>query len=231
MKYHYYYNQVPGELPWRNNLIYTSLISDDKKTFVQWYVNDSEYHQGQNQVVDPALMEEKWLREVNFITQMRNRFPDLIPTITNIDLEKKKLYLEIDGVDLWQRSLDRNNCPFEEIVPDWQDQMLEILTAHRDLGIYKYSLHPSSYFVVNGKLKSINYFFTYRFNEPPITINSFLSHISENRRVELQKQSQAMGIDWDTPTPLNDIQLLAFESFSNNYPRDFIEKAKTIYGT
>jgi len=231
VKYHYYYNQVPGELPWRNNLIYTSLISDDKKTFVQWYVNDSEYHQGQNQVVDPALMKEKWLREVNFITQMRNRFPDLVPTIINIDLEKKKLYLEIDGVDLWQRSLDRNNCPFEEIVPDWQDQMLAILSAHKSLGIYKYSLHPSSYFVVNGKLKSINYFFTYRFNEPPITINSFLSHISENRRIELRKQSQAMGIDWETPTPLIDIQLLAFESFSNNYPRDFIEKAKTIYGT
>jgi len=231
VKYHYYYNQVPGELPWRNNLIYTSLISDDKKTFVQWYVNDSEYHQGQNQVVDPALMKEKWLREVNFITQMRNRFPDLVPTIINIDLEKKKLYLEIDGVDLWQRSLDRNNCPFEEIVPDWQDQMLAILSAHKSLGIYKYSLHPSSYFVVNGKLKSINYFFTYRFNEPPITINSFLRHISENRRIELRKQSQAMGIDWETPTPLIDIQLLAFESFSNNYPRDFIEKAKTIYGT
>ena len=229
MNYSYYYNQVPGELPWRNNLIYTSLISDDKKTFVQWYVNDSEYHQGQNQVVDPALMEEKWLRELNFITQMRNRYPDLVPTITNIDLEKKKLYLEIDGVDLWQRSLDRNNCPFEEIVPDWQDQMLAILTAHRDLRIYKYSLHPSSYFVVNGKLKSINYFFTYRFNEPPITINSFLSHISENRRVELRKQSQAMGIDWNTPTSLKDIQLLAFESFSNNYPRDFIEKAKQLY--
>ena len=32
MNYSYYYNQVPGELPWRNNLIYTSLISDDKKT-------------------------------------------------------------------------------------------------------------------------------------------------------------------------------------------------------
>ena len=231
MNYHYYYNQVPGEKPWRNNLIYTSLVSEDKKTFVQWYVNDSEYHQGQNEVVDPKLMKEKWLREVNYITQMRNRFPEMVPNIINIDLEKQKLYLEIDGVDLWQRSLDRNNCPFEDIVPDWQDQMLAILSAHKSLGIYKYSLHPSSYFIVDGKLKSINYFFTYKFNEPPLTINSFLSHISENRKIELRKQSQAMGIDWSTPTSLNDIQLLAFESFSNNYPRDFIEKAKTIYGT
>lgn len=229
MNYHYYYNQVPGELPWRNNLIYTSLISDDKKTFVQWYVNDSEYHQGQNQVVDPKLMEEKWLREVNYITQMRNRFPEMVPKIVNIDLEKQKLYLEIDGVDLWQRSLDNNNCPFEDIVPDWQEQMLAILSAYKSLGIYKYSLHPSSYFIVDGRLKSINYFFAYKDNEPPISVNSFLSHISENRRIELRKKSEEMKIDWDTPTPLKDIQLLAFESFSNNYPREFIDRCKALY--
>lgn len=229
MNYHYYYNQVPGEQPWRNNLIYTSLISDDKKTFVQWYVNDTEYHQGQNQVVDPALMKEKWARELCYLNHMRTHAPDMIPAIKDIDLLEKKIYLEIDGVDLWQRSLDRNNCPFEEIVPDWQEQMLTILSTHKELGMYKYSLHPSSYFVIDGKLKSINYFFTYSFDEPPITVNSFLSHISENRRIELRKQSEAMGIDWDTPTPLRDIQLLAFESFRSNYPADFIEKAKEIY--
>lgn len=229
MNYQYYYNQVPGEQPWRNNLIYTSLVSEDIKTFVQWYVNDSEYHKGQNQVVDPALMNEKWARELCYLERMRAYAPDMIPVVKDIDLLEKKIYLEIDGVDLWQRSLDRNNCPFEEIVPDWQEQMLAILAKHKELGMYKYSLHPSSYFVIEGKLKSINYFFTYDMDDQPITINSFLSHISENRKIELRKQSQAMGIDWDVPTPLKDIQILAFESFSNNYPRDFIEKAKEIY--
>jgi hypothetical protein len=38
-----------------------------------------------------------------------------------------------------------------------------------------------------------------------------------------------MGIDWDTPTSLQQIQQLAFESFSADYPRDFIDKAKKIY--
>ena len=58
MNYEYYYNNVPGDGPSRNNLIYTSLISTDKKTFVQWYYNDVTYHKNQNQVVDPAKMEE-----------------------------------------------------------------------------------------------------------------------------------------------------------------------------
>ncbi len=43
MNYEYYYNRVPGEEPWRNNLIYTSLMNTDKTVFVKWYNNDTEY--------------------------------------------------------------------------------------------------------------------------------------------------------------------------------------------
>lgn len=228
MEYEYYYNHVPGEKPWRNNLIYTSLISKDKKTFVQWYHNDSEYHQGQNEVVDQTLMDEKWSREITFLTLMSKTNPELVPEILDVDYYNKKVYLKIDGVDFWQRHFDQN-CTFDDVLPDWRDQMLRIIQAHKDLDIYKYSMHPSSYFVIDGKLKHINYFFTYNGFEKPITINSFLSHISYTRRVELQKQSQSLGISWDTPTPFRDIQILCFESFSNNYPRDFIERAKDIY--
>jgi hypothetical protein len=223
----YYYNNVPGEGLSRNNLIYTSLISPDQKTFCQWYYNDSEYHAGKNQVVDPAKMEEKWLREVNYLTQMRNVYPDLVPTIINIDLSSRKLYLEIDGPDFWQRSLDAN-CTFDEILPDWQDQMLNIIKAHRSLGLWKYSMHPSSYFIVNGKLKSINYFFTYRHNENNISIKDVESHIYSTRQDELKKHIKSLGIEWDKPQPFELLNELCWQSFSNMYPKDFIEKAKCI---
>ena len=228
MELEYYYNkQSNGDL-WRNNLVYTSLISKDKKTFVQYYANDTDYHKGKNQVVDPALMEEKWLREVNYLTQMRNMYPDLVPVITNIDLEARKLYLEIDGPDFWQRSID-GNCSFDEVLPDWQDQMLDIIQAHRSLGLYKYSMHPSSYFIVDGKLKSINYFFTYNENEGPISIADHSSHIHSHRQSIMRKQVEAMGLSWDEPQPLSKLQELCFESFRTNYPAEFIEKAKEIY--
>ena len=60
MNYEYYYNNVPNYGPCRNNLIYTSLISSDKKTFVQWYHNDTAYHQGKNEVVDPDTFTKVW---------------------------------------------------------------------------------------------------------------------------------------------------------------------------
>ena len=229
MKFHYYYNQIPGGELWRNNLIYTSLISEDKKTFVQWYHNDSDYHKGMNEVVDPELMKEKWARELCYLNHMHTWHPESVPEILDIDLREKKIYLKIDGVDLWQRSLDRNHCSFEEIVPDWQEQMLDIFKNYIDLTLWKYSLHPSSYFVVDGKLKSINYFFTYQTGEGPITVRDHLSHISEGRRAEMKPKTDAMGIDWDAPQTLYTMQMLTFESFRNNYPADFIERAKSLY--
>ena len=226
--FEYYYNNVPGKGFCRNNLIYTSLVNKDKTMFCQHYANDTAYHKGQNQVVDPTLMKEKWLREVNFITQMRNKFPDLVPTITNIDLDQHKMFFKIQGVDFWQQTLD-NNCTYDDILPDWQTQMLEIFRAHKELGIYKYSLHPSSYFVIDGKLKSFNYFFCYNNNDSPISLRSVMSHISEDRQADLFPKMEAMGIDVDIPTPHDKIQQLAFESFKTNFPNDFIEKAKRIY--
>lgn len=227
MRFEYYYNNVPGIGLTRNNLIYTSLISEDKKTFVQWYHNDSEYHKGQNEVVDADLMELKFLREVNYLTQMRNVFPELVPTIKNIDLERRKIFLEIDGLDFWNRAgcLTEN---FDTVLPDWKNQMLNIIRAHRSLGFYKYSMHPSSYFLVDGKLKSINYFFCYRENEGPISIKDHSSHIHSNRQEEMRKHIEKMGISWEEPQPLSLLQDLCWESFRTNYPNDFIEAAKCI---
>lgn len=228
MELNYYWNNVPGIGLCRNNLIYTSLMSDDNKTFVQWYYNDPEYHKGQNEVIDPSKMEEKWLREVNYLTQMRNRYPELIPKIILIELDARKLYLEVDGLDFWNRA-GCNIDNYDKVLPDWQDQMLTIIQAHKSLGLYKFSMHPSSYFIVDGKLKSINYFFTYAAHEGPISIADHASHIYSTRQDIMRKQIEQMGLSWDKPESLKTLQMLCFESFRTNYPADFIEKAKAIY--
>jgi hypothetical protein len=227
MDYEYYYNNVPGVGLTRNNLIYTSLISADKKTFVKWYHNDSGYHGGQNEVVDPNKMQEKWNREINFLQAMAHHYPNLVPKILEIDSDDRKIYLEIDGKDFWNRA----NCSVENyssVLPDWQDQMIEIVKAHTQLGWHKYSMHPSSYFVVDGKLKSINYFFTYHKQEPNISIKEVESHIHSNRQVEMKKHLDALGIDWLVPQSWETMDQLCWESFRTNYPADFIDRVKCI---
>ena len=228
MNYNYYYNNVPGKGQCRNNLIYTSLLSEDKTEFVQWYYNDTEYHNGQNEIVDPALMQQKWEREIIFLQFMESEAPNMIPRIVEIDEEQRKVYLEVQGSDFWERSgCTQDN--FNSVCPDWQEQMLDIIEVHKDLGLYKFSLHPNSYFVVNGRLKSINYFFCYSEEEQLISIKDHLSHISKDRQTELFPKIEQQGLSVYEPQVFLDLQLLCFDSFASNYPADFIEQAKQIY--
>lgn len=227
MIFNYYYNNVPGHGPCRNNLIYTSLMSDNQKVFVQWYYNDTFYHKDQNQVVDPKLMDSKFEREVKYLRMMEKIFPEFIPTILDIDHTDRKIYLQVDGPDFWELA-GCNQENFDKVLPDWRDQMLTIIEAHHAVCLYKYSMHPSSYFVVDGKLKSINYFFTYHLTEGPISIKDHTSHIYSTRQLEMKKATDAMGISWTDPQPLALLEELCWESFRTNYPPDFIEKAKAI---
>lgn len=223
MNYNYYYNNIPGVGLTRNNLVYTSLISEDQKTFVQWYHNDTDYHKGKS-VVDPVKMKEKWDREICYLNLMGTHYPELVPKF-DIDILERKIYLEIDGLDFWNRA-DCTTENYDKVLPDWQEQMLEIIKAHKELGWHKYSMHPSSYFVVDGKLKSINYFFTYSDNEPNISISEVESHIHSNRQAEMRKHLSILNIEWDRPQPWSIMDQLCWESFRTNYPADFIERVK-----
>lgn len=227
-KFEYYYNYVGEKGYCRNNLIYTSLISKDKKTFCQWFFNDELYHGGKNKVVDPDLMEEKWQREVKFLSYMSQHYPDFVPEIINIDFRNKKIYLEIDGADFWEQAnpVEQN---YDSILPDWQEQMLNIIKAHRKLEIYKMSMHPSSYFIVDGKLKSINYFFCYEFAERSLIAQDVFSHISTERLEKLYPLMKAMNIDWTKEVSLKKLQNLAFETFKSNFSEEIMEKAKKVY--
>jgi hypothetical protein len=229
MNYEYYYNNVPGKGLTRNNLIYTSLISTDKKTFVQWYHNDTEYHQGQNQIVDADKMDEKWHREMHYLHNMSHHYPDLVPEILDVNVPERKIYLRIDGPDFWERAgCDMVN--YDSVVPDWQNQMLNIIQSHKAHGWHKYSMHPSSYFVVDGKLKSINYFFTYHKDEPNISIKEVESHIHTNRQDEMRKHLESLGISWDKPQPWAIADKLCWESFRTNYPNEFVNSVLSISG-
>lgn len=226
--FEYYYNNVPGKGKCRNNLIYTSLISTDKRVFCQWYHNDENYHGGHNEVVDPLLMDNKWKREVYHLKLMQTHFPEHVPNILDIDDKNKKIYLQIENVDMWEQA----GCcglDYSSVLPDWEEQMIDIIKSHKLIGIYKYSLHPSSYFIVNGKLKSINYFFSYTDLDKNISINDVLSHISTDRRKELFLAIEQKGITLHDKLSFLEYQHLAFDSFSSNFSKETMSKAKKIY--
>lgn len=226
--FEYYYNNVPNKGLCRNNLIYTSLISKDRKTFCQWYYNDQGYHGGKNEVVDSNLMESKWNREVEFVTHVNKNFPEHVPIILDIDHANRKIFLEIDGPDMWELAGCQGK-DYSHVLPDWEEQMLDIIASYQSLGIYKMSMHPSSYFIVDGKMKAINYFFCYTDRDKEITISSLLSHISKDRQNTLQPIMDSLQMTRSDPTPFWKIQMLTFETFKTNFTDSVMDKAKLIY--
>lgn len=227
-EFEYYYNNVPEKGLCRNNLIYTSLISHDKKTFCQWYYNDQGYHGGKNQVVDPSLMESKWLREVEFIKLISKHYPEHVPEILDIDYNNRKIFLKIDGPDMWELAGCQGK-DYTSVLPNWEEQMLDIIQSYQSLGIYKMSMHPSSYFIIDGKMKGINYFFCYTDKDEEISMSSLMSHISKDRQNTLQPIFDSLKINPDEPTAFWKIQMLTFETFKTNFLDSTMEKAKLIY--
>lgn len=225
MNFNYYYNNVPGHGLCRNNLIYTSLMSQDQKVFCMWYHNDSEYHKGQNQVVDPKLMDEKFHRELHYLSNMNWHYPNLTPKILEVSIPERKIYLAVEGPDFWEQA-GCDHANFDQVLPNWQEQMIDIIRAHKQRGWHKYSMHPSSYFVVNGRLKSINYFFTYHKDEPNISIKDVESHIYSTRQEEIRRHIESLGIVWDQKQPWSVMDQLCWASFGTNYPESFIEQVK-----
>jgi hypothetical protein len=66
----------------------------------------------------------------------------IVPTIKNIDLDNRKLYLEIDGLDFWNRAgcLTEN---YDRVLPDWQEQMLNIIQTHRNVFCLNMDAHAT----------------------------------------------------------------------------------------
>lgn len=225
----YYYNNVPEKGLVRNNLIYTSLISEDKKVFCKWYYNDTDYHKGKNKVVDPSVMESKWERELQYLTFMSKNYPDYVPEILDINLQERKIFLKIDGVDIWQQHYDKS-CTFTDILPDWQEQLVNTFEVYNNSKFYKFSNHPSSYFVVDGKLKSINYFFCHSYDEQFITINQIKSHISEERLISANSIFKKYSVEnFDQAIALETFNSIALDSFESNYPTGCIDKLRKVY--
>ena len=90
-------------------------------------------------------------------------------------------------------------------------------------------MHPSSFFIVDGKLKSINYFFSYLNNEGPLSIADHASHIYVTRQEQMQTLLKQLGITWDDYYSLPELQKLCFMSFQDEYTKPVTQRLMEIY--
>lgn len=219
--FEYYYNNVPNEGLCRNNLVYTSLIDRKNNLFKIRYKTDQLYHNGE--CLSQDILDAKWQKELVYSV-----YNNTALEIESIDIQKQEIIFYIQGNDFWQQA----NCSVEnypKILPDWEEQMLDILKSIRSQGFWKFSLHPSSYFIVNGQLRTINHFFCYHDNDPLVATVDILNHVSKNRTQKLLDYYKTNNIDIHSKLPYTEYAKICLESFRANYTDSFIDKAKEIY--
>ena len=83
--------------------------------------------------------------------------------------------------------------------------------------------------MVDGKLRTVNHFFCYSNDEPEVSIESVLDHISKDRQAKLFEYLNTNGIDPSKTFSFKFYGGVVLDNFKHDYPEDYIELAKKIY--
>lgn len=220
--WNYYYNWEVNQYV-RANLVYTALVSPDKKTFCMDFNRQVGYHcfADENALWTEELLTHRFENELKFHTLASNYLPTL--KIENVDTVNRRIFLEWTGDDFLMQRMENAN-----ILPNWEDQWMTLLTTMWDNNIAKISIHPNSWTVKDGRLIPINWFFCYPLDGEPIKISSFMIQVSTQRREKMAIALAKLGFDLDTPYTIKEIQTVALNSFRANYSAELIDRALNV---
>ena len=164
------------------NLIYTPLVSPSGNTMCMSFDHASKY---QNEDLAHWLPSRPYYtkemvkfffdREVKYLTVFQDR--PWAPRNITIDKEEQKIYFSWAGETCNQivyggRSLD-------DALPDWKEQMTEILKDIVNSGYYKTSLYPHCYFIDNGVLRTFDFYGCVCASDPYVKLNHIRGMIGE----------------------------------------------------
>jgi hypothetical protein len=218
-KWNYYYN-LEGDEQVRANLVYTPYISPDGKTFCMSFNRDPGYHTNltENSQWNTDSLTGRFYREIDFWKRASNSMPVL--KMKDIDEDKRTLFFEWHGDDFYMQAIKAGG--YDRVLPNWQEQWTTLIKKMWSADIIKISLHPNSWTVKDGELIPFNWFYSYDMNETAV-IRDMLKQISSSRQEKMKIELEKVGLNIDTPYPIKDLQVVAFNSFRSNYPNDLID--------
>jgi hypothetical protein len=159
----YYYKLTHQREPVESNLLYTPTVSPDGDMMCMHYCVDKQYRSNTPSELSEELVDWFFHREVRFLTEFKHF--DFTPTVYEIDLVNKKIIIEWNKETLSQIVFDSDRSLDQEL-PDWQEQVKNILINTKKFEHYKMSLYPHCFFISKeGKLKTIDYYAVVPYNE------------------------------------------------------------------
>jgi hypothetical protein len=181
--WNYYYKINPDTNQMiETNLIYTPLLNPEGTIMCMWFDHTNPY---QNEDIAYWLPERPdytaemvkffFDREVEYLTAFKDK--PWAPTILKIDYDKQQIFFEWQGTSLNHVIFGGGNL--NEYCPDWEAQMAVIIKDIVSSGYYKVSLYPHCYYIVDGVLKTFDFYGCVRASDPYVSLTDIKGMIGE----------------------------------------------------
>lgn len=161
----------------KTNLLYTPYVNVDGSVLCIDYEINIDYQKGE--IVSEELTDYFFKKEVTYLTKFQGR--SWVPKL--LKLEGKKIYIEFNEETLNHVLL--SNKDLDSVLPDWKDQINEIMLEIDNAGYFKLALYPHSFFIgKDNKLKVLD-FYTFIEKAKPLLprkfIEGMIGKMSEHR--------------------------------------------------
>jgi len=216
-----YWNTENGQTI-RGNLVYSAYVSPSGKHYCQKFQRDIRYHpfDEENAQWTDALLEDRFRKELKYHARAKESMPVL--EMVDVDEASRTIVYRWPGDDFLMQGIQAGS--YEAVLPNWKEQWIARIKEMRLANIVKLSLHPNSWTVSNGSLVPLNWFYCYDADAGYDSFANMNIQISSGRRENLYPILEKYNIDFDTDYPATQLQVIAFNSFRKNYPRDLIDR-------
>lgn len=157
----------------KTNLLYTPTVNSDGSVMCIDYSHDPIY-QKNNSSIGNELLEFFFEKEVRYIKQFQGN--SWAPKL--IDIQGTKIYIEFNVESL--NNILLSNRKLDKELPNWKEQLLDIMLDIDALGYYKLALYPHSFFIgKDGNLKVLD-FYTFVEKSNPMVPYEFIKGMVGN---------------------------------------------------
>lgn len=153
--WNYYYKRTAIHNASSSNMLYSALMNPDKTILCKHYCINEDY-QGVQPGITQEIVDFFYAREVQFLEKLQHL--SCTPKLLEIDRANNKVFIEWNTETLAQIIFDPNRSLSEE-VPNWKNQLYNVVKEFKDSNHYKLALYPHCFFInKNGIIKTIDYY-------------------------------------------------------------------------
>lgn len=136
------------------NLLYTPTINSDGNILCMTYDENNEY-QKDNIGITKELVDFFFEREIRYLEVFQKY--DWAPKLLEVDLKNRQVFIEFNNETI-NHIILANDRSLDDECPDWKDQIFNIIKDIDDAGYYKMALYPHCFFIIDGKIKTIDFY-------------------------------------------------------------------------